>query len=61
MPKFGTKYAWFGYFWASIWKQFCHILNQHLQISVVAKFCEETKMSKFGTKNAWFVYFGART
>ena len=31
MPKFGTKNAWFGYFWTGIWKQYCHIWNQHPQ------------------------------
>ena len=51
MPKFGTKNALFGYFWARILKNYCHIWNQHLRISVIAKFCEETKMPKFGTKN----------
>ena len=69
MPKFGTKSALFGYFWARILKNYCHIWDQHpqicqkwvfnsyskfqcLRISVIAKFCEETKMPKFGTKNA---------
>ena len=52
-----TKNAWFGYFWARILKNYCHILNQHLQISVIAKFCEETKMPKVGTKNYLFEYF----
>ena len=51
MSKFGTKSASFGYFWARILKNYCHIWNQHLRISVIAKFCEETKMPKFGTKN----------
>ena len=78
MPKFGTKSALFGYFWARILKNYCHIWDQHpqicqkwvfnsyskfqcLRISVIAKFCEETKMPKFGTKNALFGYFWART
>ena len=50
MPKFGTKVALFGYFLARILKNYCPIWNQHLQISVIGKFCEETKMPKFGTK-----------
>ena len=25
MLRFGTKKALFGYFWAGIWKQYCHI------------------------------------
>ena len=57
MPKFGTKNALFGYFWARILKNYCHIWNQHLRISLIAKFCEETKMFKIGTKNALFWYF----
>ena len=60
MPKFGTKNAWFMCFWAGIWKQYCHIWNQHPRICLIAKFCEKTKMPKFGTKNALFGYFWAR-
>ena len=43
--------AWFGYFWAGIWKQYCHIWNQHPRICLVAKFRGKTKMPKFGMKN----------
>ena len=57
MPKFGTKSALFLYFWARILPNYCHIRNQHLRISVTAKFCEETKMPKFGIKIALFGYF----
>ena len=57
MPKFGTKYAWFGYFWAAVWKLYCHLSNQHLGICLIANFCEETKMFKFGTKNDLFENF----
>ena len=62
MPEFGTKNAWFMYFCAEIWKQFCHIWYQHPRIFLLAKFCEKTKMPKFGTKNALFclMYFWAR-
>ena len=60
MSKFGTKSASFGYFWARILKNYCHIWNQHLRISVIAKFCEEMKMPKFGTKYAFFWYFWPR-
>ena len=60
MPKFRTKSALFGYFWAKILKYYCHIRNQRLQISLIAKFCEETKMLKFGTKTAGFGYFTTR-
>ena len=51
-PKFGTKSALFGYFTARILKNCWHSSDQHLRISVIAKLCEETKMTKFGTKNA---------
>ena len=61
--KFGAKIniwdqnALFGYFWARILKNDCHIWNQHPRICLIAKFCEKTKMSKFGTKSALFGYF----
>ena len=55
--KFGTKSALFGYFWARILKQYRHVRNQHLPISVIAKFCEETKMPISWNKNALFGYF----
>ena len=57
MPNFGTKSALFCYFWARILKNYCHIWNQHLRISLIAKFCEETKMFKIGTKSALFWVF----
>ena len=57
MPKFGTKSALLGCFWAGILKNYSNIWNQHLQITVIAKFCEETKRPKCKTKNALFVYF----
>ena len=59
MPKFGTKSALFGYFWAAFWNQYCHIWNQLPRISLIAKFREKPKMPKFGTKNALFGYFRA--
>ena len=57
MPKFGTKNALFAYFWAKIFKNYCHIWNQHPQICLLAKFSEKTKTPRFGTKNAWFGHF----
>ena len=57
MPKFGTKSALFGYFWAGILKNYCHIWNHHLRISVTVKLCEEIKIAKFGTQNNLFGYF----
>ena len=53
MPKSGTK----SVLWARIFKNYCHIWNQQLRISPIAKFCKETKMPKFGTKNALFGCF----
>ena len=52
-----TKIPLFGYFWAGILKNYCHIWNQHPQICQLAKFREKTKMPKFGTKNVLFVIF----
>ena len=70
MPKFGTKNALFEYIWPKMpclcilgldfFKKLLSYLkswNQDLRISVVAKFCEETKMPKLRTKNALFGYF----
>ena len=57
MAKFGTKIVLFGYFWVKTLKNFCHIGNQQLQISLIPKFCEKTKMPKFGRKSAFFGYF----
>ena len=61
MPKFGTKNALFGYFWARILKSYCRIWNQHPEICIFAKFCEKVKMPKFGTKNALLGNSWART
>ena len=52
MPKCGTKDALFGYSWAETCKQDNHILEQHRQICLIAKFREIMKMPKFGIKNA---------
>ena len=73
MAKFGIKNAlwvlgiWYGYgylvngyFWAGILQNYCHIWNQQLQICLIAKFCEETKITTFGIKNAIFGYFWPR-
>ena len=48
------------YFWARIWKYYCHISNQRPRISLVAKFGAKTKILNFGPKNALFGYFWAR-
>ena len=47
------------YFWAIIFKSYCHIWNQHSRICLIAKFREIIKMPNFGAKNALFVYFWA--
>ena len=57
MAKYGTKNALFEYFWTGILKNYCHIWNQHLRISVISKFCKEIRIPKFGTKNALVGYF----
>ena len=60
MPKFCTRNLLFRYFWNAIWKQYCHIWNQHPRICLIAKFCE--RMSKFclnfGLKLHYFGIFG---
>ena len=58
--KFGAKNAWSGYFWAGIWKKYCHIWNQLLRMCLIAKFRGKAKMPKFGTKNVLFGYFWAK-
>ena len=57
MPEIVTKYAKFMYFWVRILKNYCHIWNQHLQISEITKFGENMKMSKCETKIAFFRLF----
>ena len=37
--------SYFGIFGLEVLKDFCHILNQHPLICVIAKFCELAKMS----------------
>ena len=46
MPKFGTKNALFGYFWAGIFleKAIVIFLNQNPRIFLIGKFCKETKI-----------------
>ena len=48
------------YFWAGIWKYYCHIWNLRLRICIVAKFGPKIKTLKFGTKSTWFGFFWAR-
>ena len=42
---FSTRNALFQYFLARILKNHCHVLNEHLRISVMAKFWEKTKIA----------------
>ena len=35
-----------GIFWIELKKNCCHILNQHIQISLILKFCEKKKKTK---------------
>ena len=58
--KFRTKFILFWYFWARIWKQYCHIWNQHLRVCQTAKFREKMKIPRFVTKNVLFGYFWVR-
>ena len=44
--KVGTKNALFPYFWVRIWKEHCHIWNQHPRICLIAKFPEKMKFHK---------------
>ena len=48
------------YFWAGIWKYYCHIWNLRPRICLVAKFGPKIKTLKFGTKSTWFGFFWAR-
>ena len=57
MPKFPTKNPWLRYFWAGIWKRYCHTWNQHPPICLMAKFFEKARVTKLGTENALFGYF----
>ena len=57
MPKFGTKSALFGYFWATILKNYCHIWNQHLWISVTAKLVKKQKCLNLGQKKPYLGIF----
>ena len=56
-----TKNVVSEYCWArNFWKNYSHIWNQHLWISLIAKYCELMKMPKSGPKNAWYGYFCSR-
>ena len=41
MPKFGTKNALFGYFWARILKNYCHIEISNLEFVKLRNFVKK--------------------
>ena len=45
------------YFRTRIWKNYCHIWNQHPRISVIAKFSKETKLPNLGSKMPYLSIF----
>ena len=45
------------YFWAEVWKYFCHIWNLCPRTCLVEKFGAKIKILKFWTKTTWFGYF----
>ena len=49
------------YFWAGIWKYYCHVSNQRPRIFLIPKFGAKIKILKFRTKNVLFEYFWAGT
>ena len=57
MPKFGTKNAFFGYFWARILKKLLYYRKSTPLNCLIAKFPGKAKIPTFGTKNALFGYF----
>ena len=62
MPKFGyfwSKMPYLGILGKDLYKNYCHIWNQHPQIFLFAKIHEKRKLPKFGNRNAWFRYFWA--
>ena len=56
----GPKMSYFVIFGPGIWKQYCHIWNNHPRIYQIGKFCKKMKMQKFGTNNALFGYILVR-
>ena len=55
MSKFGPKNALLWYFWARIWKNYCHIWNQLIWIILITKFRKRTSIPKFQTKK-WLTF-----
>ena len=55
--QFGTKIAFFGHFWDSVLKSYCHILIEHPRRCRITKFHPKQDNFKLGTKNALFGFF----
>ena len=57
MPKFRTKNSLFGFSWAIFLKNCGHILNQHPQMCLIAKFCGKQKCLNLGPKSLICLFF----
>ena len=55
--KIGPKTPDFCYFWAGIWKQFCHIWNQWPRNCVIAKFGAKNKNLNMVPKMPYLGFF----
>ena len=51
------KMPYLGIFWIELKKNCCHILNQHIQISLILKFCDKKKKKKKKRKRSQPKYF----
>ena len=51
------KITYLGTLLGRVLENYCHNLNQDLQICLIVKSDKETNMMKFGTSNALFGYF----
>ena len=58
ISKLGTKNALFGYFWARIFKNYCHIWNQHPRSCLIGNFCENQKCLNLDQKCFIWVFLG---
>ena len=57
--KCRKKIVLFGYFWAGIWKNYCHIWNQHPRICLMTKFRKKNqKCLNLGPKMPYLGIFG---
>ena len=58
MLKSRKKNALFWYFWAGIWKNYCHIWNHHCRICVIVNFDPKWKSLNLGSKMLLFGSLG---